>query len=201
MSHRTRIVTISAVLCSIICVAILHIVRADLSPLSHRLSEYANGKYGWMMTAAFVTLGGGVMVLGVTIWARRGPAKGRWIILATAIMAAVGTLLSGVFRTGDSDFSEAIHSRASALAVVAIVALALTSSIPFADRNARAPLDFVGAGLAVTSAVLTLVSPALHNTRWTGLSQRLLWIALVTWLLRTAWIYRHSRSYASKLSS
>jgi hypothetical protein len=32
MSNRTRIVTISGVLCSIVCVAMLHIARTDLSP-------------------------------------------------------------------------------------------------------------------------------------------------------------------------
>jgi hypothetical protein len=26
----------------------------DLQPAGHRLSEYANGPYGWMMTVAFV---------------------------------------------------------------------------------------------------------------------------------------------------
>jgi len=199
ISQRLRIFTNFVVLCSITCVAILHIVRAELNPVSHRLSEYANGPYGWMMTAAFITLGGGVMALGLTVWAGRGQDKHRWIILATALLAAVGTLLSGMFKTGDSDFSELVHSRASAVAVVAMVALALTSSVPFERRAVHPQRDPVGAGLALTAAVLTLISPALHHTRWTGLSQRLLWVALLTWLLRTVWQYRSAPEQPQQL--
>lgn len=36
-------------------------------------------------------------------------------------------------------------------------------------------------------AALAVMSPVWHHTRWTGLSQRLLWIALIAWLLRTVW--------------
>ena len=112
-------------LCSLACVTILHTVRSDLSPLSHRLSEYAEGPYGWMMTAAFITLGCGVMALGIARWAERRRDKSAWVILATAMLAAVAMILSGVFKTGASDFSEAIHSLASAIAVIAVVVLAL----------------------------------------------------------------------------
>jgi hypothetical protein len=40
------------------------------------------------------------------------------------------------------------------------------------------------AGLAL---VLGAVSPILHETSWTGLSQRLLWLTLTGWLLVAAW--------------
>jgi hypothetical membrane protein len=178
---------VAGLLSSITCVTILHTVRTDLSPLSHRLSEYAVGPYGWMMTAAFITLGCGVMALGIALWAEKRRDEGAWIFLAIALLAAVGTILSGVFRTGASDISEAIHSRASAIAVVAVVALALAYSVSLARRRPSAASDPVGAGLAVTAAALAVMSPVWHHTRWTGLSQRLLWIALITWLLRAAW--------------
>ena len=187
MRRSARIVSVAGLLCSITCVTILHIVRTDLSPLSHRLSEYADGPYGWMMTAVFITLGCSVMALGIALWAEKRRNKGAWIILALALLAAVGTILSGVFRTGASDISEAIHSRASAIAVVAVVALALACSVSLARRRPCAASDPVGAGLAVTAAALAVMSPVWHHTRWTGLNQRLLWIVLITWLLRAAW--------------
>ena len=190
MSLRTRIVTLLGVLTSIICVAILHIVRTDLSPLSDRLSEYANGSYGWLMATAFVALACGITALGIGIWAWRGGDRRAWIILSTALLASVGTILSALFRTGASDISETIHSRSSAVAVVSVVALALTHSAPFARDKYGASSDPVGAGIALTAAALVVISPLLHHTRWTGLSQRLLWIAVTTWLLRTAWLDR-----------
>jgi Protein of unknown function (DUF998) len=190
MSHPTRIIAVMSVLCSIICVAVLHIVRTDLSPLSDRLSEYANGSYGWLMATAFVALACGIAALGIGLWASRGRDPRAWGILSTALLASVGTMLSGIFRTGDSDISEAIHSRASTVAVVAVVALALAHSAPFARDNSGASSDPIGAAIAMLAAALVVISPMLHHTRWTGLSQRLLWITLTTWLLRTAWLDR-----------
>ncbi len=37
------------------------------------------------------------------------------------------------------------------------------------------------------AAVLGALSPLLHHSSWTGMSQRLLWLALLAWLLVTAW--------------
>lgn len=190
MSHRTRIVTISGVLCSIICVAILHGVRTDLAFLSDRLSEYANGPFGWLMATAFATLACGIAALGIGLWAGSDRDRTAWIIFSAALLASAGTMLSGVFRTGASDISETIHSRASAVAVVSIVVLALVHSAPFARDKSGDTSDPVGASIALTAAALVVISPVLHHTPWTGLSQRLLWIAMTIWLLRTAWLNR-----------
>jgi hypothetical protein len=180
-----RVLTIAGLLCSLALVAVLHVVRADLPPVSHRLSEYANGPYGWMMTAAFFALGSGLMALGVALGAESRPRGIAWIMSATAILA--GALLSGAFRTGVSHASEVVHSRASALATVAIVALALAYSKAAVGHRPRAAHDPAGAVLALIAAALAALSPLLHDTRWSGLGQRLLWIALLTWLLRAAW--------------
>jgi hypothetical protein len=195
MSLRTRIITLLGVLSSIICVAILHIVRTDLSPLSHRLSEYANGSYGWLMAAAFIALACGITALGIGIWAWRGGGRRSWVILSTALLASVGTILSALFRTGASDISEAIHSRASAVAVVSVVALALIHSALLARDKFGDTSDPVGAGIALTAAALVVISPVLHHTPWTGLSQRLLWIAITVWLLRTVLLNRSIPSH------
>lgn len=183
MRTRARIVTIVGLLCSGACVAVLHVVRPDVPPLSHRLSEYAIGPYGWLMTTAFVALGCGLATLGLALPAER-PSGTTWIVPATAFMAGAGMILSGVFRTGVSISSEAIHSRASISATVAVVGLALAHSIPAVRRWSDVPLDRVGTGLALTAAALAGLGPVLHDTDWSGLGQRLLWIALLTWLIR-----------------
>ena len=186
MTNRTRIVTISGVLCSVVCVAMLHVARTDLSPLSTRLSEYANEPYGWLMATAFVTLACGIAALGIGLWNGRGRDRRAWIILSAALLSSASTTLSGIFRTGASDISETIHSQASAVAVMSIVAVTLVHSAPFArDKAGEAP-DPIGGGIALIAAFLVTISPVLHHTRWTGLSQRLLWIAVTIWLLRTA---------------
>lgn len=187
MSRSARGVSITGLLGSVTCIVILHVVRSDLSPISTRLSEYANGPYGWAMTLAFVALSIGLATLGASLWVDRRPNTVAWTFLATALLAAAGTILSAVFRTGASEISETIHSRASATGVVAVVALALMYSLPYTRNPRGSNLDRVGIGLAGVAASLALMSPLLHHSRWTGLSQRLLWASLIVWLLRTAW--------------
>lgn len=183
MRTRARIVTIVGLLCSGACVAVLHVVRVDVPPFSHRLSEYAIGPYGWMMTMAFVALGCGLAALGPALLAER-PRGTTWIVPATAFVAGAGMILSGVFRTGVSLSSETIHSRASIAATIALVGLALAHSIPASRRWSVVTVDRVGTGLALVAAALAGIAPVLHDTRWTGLGQRLLWIVLLVWLLR-----------------
>ena len=49
------------------CVVALHLLRPELAPVRHRLSEYANGRYGYVMTAAFLSIGIGMVALGSAI--------------------------------------------------------------------------------------------------------------------------------------
>ena len=182
ISIPARIATIVGMFSSFVFVAILHFTRTDLGPASHRLSEYANGPYGWMMTSAFVTLSCGLVAFGFDLLIRPRRNAIDLLCISAVAVAAVGTMLSGVFRTGGSDLAETVHSRASAAAVIALVTLALGYSILRANRSGET--DRVGATLAVIVAILAVLSPMFHHSRWTGLSQRMLWIVLLAWLLR-----------------
>jgi hypothetical protein len=96
---------------------------------------------------------------------------------------------AGIWRT-DADRSgvttDAIHSRASGAATLVLIAAALTWSVARRQPRAAHGSD-LGTGLAVIAALLGALSPALHDSAWTGVSQRLLWLALLAWLLVTAW--------------
>jgi Protein of unknown function (DUF998) len=184
---RARLVAIAGLLSSVICVAILHVVRTDLPPVSHRLSEYANGPFGWMMTVAFAALGCGLLALGVALWEGSGRVSSRRFASATAIVSGMGMIVSGAFNTGVDRASEVVHSRASATATVSLVVLAVAYSWPLARNRPSAGLDPLAVGLALIAGAFALASPVLHGTRWTGLSQRLLWFSLVAWSLRAAW--------------
>ena len=186
MKGRPRIIAIAGFSCALICIAALHLLRTDLSPVSHRLSEYAVGPYGWVMTAAFVSLSCGLVAMGIVF---RAEASSRiaWALPSAAFVAACGAIVSALFKTGTSDLSEAIHSRASAIAVVAVVALALARSMPGVPAGPGETRDRIGVGLAVAAATLAAISPLLHETRFTGLSQRVMWIVLISWLLWTSW--------------
>jgi hypothetical protein len=134
-----------------------------------------------------VAVGGGLIVLGVLLRSERPEDPVVWTIPALSFLAGVGSFVSGIFRTNVSDTGEFVHSRASAMATLALVVLCLAYSIRAALHKPDAAPDTRGTTLAQTAATLAAISPLLLDTRWTGLSQRLLWIALLAWLLRTAW--------------
>ena len=180
---RLRTVSIALVSIGAACVLALHVLRRDLPPMDHRLSEYANGRWGFLMTAAFVAIGAGLVAFGFAIRPPRRPLP----VVVTAAGAAMVT--AGIFRTGPDRVgaaSDAIHSRASALATLALIGVAVTCAVA-RQRRLRSWRPDVAGLLAAAAGVLGALSPLLHRTAWTGLSQRLLWLTLVTWVIVTAW--------------
>ena len=188
MIASARTVSIVGFVAAISLVVTLHILRTDISPAAGRLSEYANGPYGWMMTTSFVALGCGLIMMGVVLQSGRSREWRSWASPALAFSAGAATILSGIFPTEAPAADESIHSPASAVAVVAVVTLALAHSTRSAGRRSGWTRDPAGTGLALGAFVLAALSPVIHHTRWTGFGQRALWIVLATWLLRAAWI-------------
>jgi hypothetical protein len=105
------------------------------------------------------------------------------------IGAGFGMVLSGLYRTdpdGAPTTSEQVHSLASGAATMALIAAAVTSLFLARAGSPRRAIGPVGA-LAVAALALGAISPVLHETEWTGLGQRALWLTLVAWLLLTTW--------------
>jgi hypothetical protein len=186
------VLAIGLVLLTVVGLAVLHVVRPDLSPISDRLSLYANGSYGPIMTASFVTLGAGAVVLGLALaFTGMTPGWSRVVPLAT-IVAGCGLIVSGLFPTdpaGAPTSTETIHSVASGSASMALITAAVAWALVARGHRPRKPIGpaEVLAGAAVG---LGAISPVLHGSKWTGLSQRLLWLTLTVWLLLTAWQLR-----------
>jgi len=179
------------------CVATLHAVSRDLDPTSRRLSEYANGPYGYLMTAAFMAVGAGLLALAAGLHrARNRMWRPRFVAAGTGV-AGFGMVLSGIFPT-DPDpadsMRETIHSLASGLASVALIATAVAWAVLGRRRTpGRWQPSAPTAAFAALAALLGLAGPWLHESRWTGLSQRTLWVALLGWLFLLTWSLRASR--------
>ena len=176
-------------------VATLHVVSPDLEPRSSRLSEYANGPYGYLMTLAFLAVGsrnGGARG-GAPLAARRQAAS-RGVCGRGSPSPGAGMVISGIVPTDPgsaNSIREAIHSLASGLASVVLIGAALLWLVV---GRWRAPAGWqpsgTGAVFAVVAAVLAAASPWLHRSSWTGLSQRALWVALLCWLFSVLWSLR-----------
>jgi hypothetical protein len=161
---------------------VLHLVRRDVSPVANRISEYALGRSAPLMFAAFVITGVGILALSSGLASVAG--GGSRAVPCLLAVAGVGMVCTGVFPTDrlrSGATTDAIHSYASSLATVALIASAVTWSFRGAPRHR---LD---TAFAVIAVGLGAASSALHRAPASGISQRLLWLALVLWLIVTAY--------------
>ena len=105
------------------------------------------------------------------------------LVVAAAVgIAGLGMILSGMYRTDASRSgatADALHSAASGLATLTLIGAAVVWTAIALRRTAPVVL-------ATMCVALGAVSPALHRSRWTGLSQRLLWLTLLTWVVVAA---------------
>ena len=164
------------------CIVLLHLLRSDLDVAGDRLSEYANGRYGNLMATAFFAVGGAMVCLGAAMIVG-GAASGWWRLDPAALaIGGLGMVISGIYRTDPtgSGTQEDIHSLASGSASLALIGAAVAWSVVGPGRHV-VPARV----LALVALALGAVSPSLHHSAWTGLSQRLLWATLLGWLIVT----------------
>lgn len=81
-----------------ILLCVLHLLKPDLDPSWHFISEYAIGKYGFLMSLAFLSLSTSYVGLFMTL---RGhlPTIGGRIGLVLLLASALGLALGGLFTT------------------------------------------------------------------------------------------------------
>ena len=130
-----RLVSVALLAGALACIVVLHLVRRDLAPARHRISEYAIGPYGELMAASFISLGAGLLALARPL--ARASARRSRVVLVVVAAAGAGMVISGIFRT-DPERSgvttDAVHSYASAFSTMALIGTALLCSL-----DVRAP--------------------------------------------------------------
>jgi hypothetical protein len=174
----------------LVSLATLHILRTDCDPLRRRLSEYAVGRFGYLMTAAFALACAGLLALSDALW--RAAVRSPWLRLGRVALAAAGALdgLMAVFAADSSapDPSRLvvvsstgwIHDRL-ALAHAFCWCVAIVAVPPGLHGDARwrglaRKSALAGAGIGAAIGVRILAPPELI-----GLTQRL-WIgAVMVW--------------------
>lgn len=80
----------------VIALMALHIVRSDLPPSQHMISEYAVGRHGWIMAVAFFALATSFISLAVAFIPSATGILGR-LALVTLVVAGVGAAFGGLF--------------------------------------------------------------------------------------------------------
>jgi Protein of unknown function (DUF998) len=190
---RATGVSLAAILLVLACfgaMVLLHMVRTDLDPVRQVMSEYANGRFGWFMTAAFYAMGLACVALAVRLG--RAIMRSRLSVAVRVLLGlgGLGLILAGVFEVErpaiPDTVNEIIHSDATLTAFTLII----TAMLLFAIVCRRDPRwgDFrvIASVLAIVAAAAGAFSPFAGQTTWSGLAQRVLGLAVVSWLLLCA---------------
>jgi hypothetical protein len=184
-------VAISCLVYSALALILLHLLRPDYPPVSHMISDYAVGRYGWIMTTWFIGMSISCLMLALGL-KQSGPNT----MLATlgAILlgvASAGLLVSAAFPTDldDAPTTQAghIHTISFLLNVASILIATVLTSLSFGRhprwRSYRATALTLAAFILVAFVIQFLT---LHRGAPYGLANRLFVALLFLWLFATS---------------
>ncbi len=173
----------------ITAVVILHLLRPDLNPVTHAVSNYAVGPFGLLMTSAFFILAMSEFALAqglVRGLARSGKACASVLLLH---MAAAGLMVTGLFHS-DVDVPRPpaspgalVHWIGAGISFLSLmISIFLLSACFKHDTRWRAiyRLSYIW-GVAIVLALATY--GALAIVGWTGIGERIYIAISVLWLL------------------
>lgn len=121
-------IAIAAAAASALALLALHVLSPDYQTSWRMVSEYATGRYAWLLTVVFLAWGVAFWALAAAVWPISSTWLGR-IGLLFLILAGVGQIMGGIF-----DVSHRLHGAAFAIGVpsmtigAVVVALALRRS-------------------------------------------------------------------------
>lgn len=172
----------------------LHLLPTGFNPVTHELSDYANGPYGWLMTVGFLGLGLGLGSL-LLVWiVARGHDAG---LLSPATLLLLGVWGAARFLAAffHDDLPAAvptvhgrIHNVLGALAFFSVSIAMILASRSFRREPHWSSLSRLSRVLGVLALIATLLfvggvesSSPTHPVL--GLSERVFYVCAIVWLL------------------
>ncbi|MHB8532542.1 MAG: DUF998 domain-containing protein [Solirubrobacteraceae bacterium] len=143
-----------------------HLLQPALSPGRHRISEYANGSPGALMTAGFAAWALALAITARLTWTGGlAPRAARVLLGAVLSVAALGALLTALFDTGTSagvvpaghmlTVANHLHDYGSGALALALWGGGVVS-LALAERRLRAWTAFVLASAVACAVALSL---------------------------------------------
>ena len=185
------IVAISCLVYSALALVLLHLLRSDYAPASHMISDYAVGRYGWVMTTWFIAMSIGCLMLALGL-KRRGPNTTLATVGSILLgIAAIGLLVSAAFPTDLDDAPTTqtgnIHTISFLLNVASILIATVLTSLSFGSHPRRRSFRVTSLALTALIVVAFVIQfLTLHRGAPYGLANRLFVALLFLWLFATS---------------
>jgi hypothetical protein len=176
-------VAIAATGAVLLLLASLHVLSPEFDPSWRVVSEYANGRYGWVLSLMFVFWALSSWALAVTLWSQVKGIDGK-IALGFLIAAGVGEAMASVF-----DINHPLHDLAGMFGVISLPIAAMLISVRLARTRAWSTAKHVllwTANLTWVSLVLMVAALLIMIRGKTGAGHKMAHdgIAVVGWANR-----------------
>jgi hypothetical protein len=134
---------------------LLHFIKPELEPSWHFISEYQIGRFGWMMSLAFLSLAVSCLALTVALWPNFN------------ILGRIGLLLLVVTATG-----------------MIIAAIFISDPLNAAEESEHGRLHQLGAMLdSIPVASILITIGLIHkNNAWRSVKRLLIWSVIMVWM-------------------
>jgi hypothetical protein len=175
---------------------LMHWIQPDLSPVDDAVSYYMNGPFGWILGLGLVSIGLASLAELAAIRQVVGVSSAaKWGSICLVIWGA-GCVIGGIFppdprgHWGEPpSIAGLIHANVAIAAFLAFPAGSILLSGPLQEstrtRHLR-PLAYVSA-ISLAAFIVSLAPVFSHHApRWLGLSERVVLIAYLSWLVAAA---------------
>jgi hypothetical protein len=183
ISEPAARVAIAASGAVLLLLASLHVLSPEFDPSWRVVSEYANGRYGWVLSLMFASWALSSWALAVTVWSQVNTIGGK-IALGLLIAAGVGEAMASVF-----EINHPLHNVAGIVGVFSLPIAAVLISVHLGRTqpwSAAKNLLLWTANLTWVSLVLMFgaLIVMIHGYTWPGNETTPDVIALVGWANR-----------------
>ncbi|HET7714417.1 MAG TPA: DUF998 domain-containing protein [Bauldia sp.] len=134
---------------------LLHVLSPEFSPSWRMVSEYANGRFHWLLTLVFIGWAVSSFALVVALWPLSASLLGK-IGLIFLFLAGVGQIMGALF-----DINHRLHGPAAMVGIPSLCIAAVLLTIALARRTGIEPPPMWSAHLPWISFVLMLGAFAL----------------------------------------
>jgi len=206
MTHSQFVarMAIGAAALAIVALAALHVLKPDIDPRRTMISQYALGRYGWLMAVCFAAFAAASASLFIALVGLVPSVLGL-VGLAFLCVAAVGLAMAALFRMdpvatppAQMSFTGRMHGVAFLIGVPSEVLSVLLLSLALGQQGSHnsAPLlaltALVWICLVTMIAIMAMVGPGKPPDpngpeRFLGFPNRLFMIAYGVWLMAVAW--------------
>lgn len=187
----------------IVACLFLNLIRTDYNPLTHPMSDYAVGRWGFIMSLAFMLFGSGLIALVIVMYFIGPRSTLAKVALVFLSICGIGLFAAAFFRTdlpgAEPTTSGQIHIIDAIINLLSITIGSFLLSVSFRGDKTWRPfykLSFLLASLIILAFLGWFFSP----DRIYGLANKIFAISLTFWVIFTA---RYSsiilRDYSKKI--